>query len=59
VIQPDGKVMEMAYGIWNFQPHFLAPGAIVYVPFKSLPSDFSTLNQEIADLLRHKVNHNE
>ncbi|GMQ47933.1 capsule biosynthesis GfcC family protein [Vibrio sp. 10N] len=59
VIQPDGKVMEIAYGIWNFQPHFLAPGAIVYVPFKSLPSEFSSLNQDIADLLRHKVNHNE
>jgi hypothetical protein len=59
VIQPDGKVMEFAYGLWNFQPHFLAPGAIVYVPFKSLPSEFSSLNQDIVDLLRHKVNHNE
>lgn len=59
VIQPDGKVMEVAYGLWNFKPHFLAPGALIYVPFKSLPSEFSTLNQEITDLLRHKVNHNE
>ncbi|MGR5094937.1 capsule biosynthesis GfcC family protein [Vibrio maritimus] len=59
VIQPDGKVVEAHYGIWNFQPHFVAPGAIVYVPFKSLPSEFGSLNHDIVQLLRHKVKNNE
>ncbi|GAL24204.1 YjbG polysaccharide synthesis-related protein [Vibrio variabilis] len=59
VIQPDGKVLQANYGIWNFQPHFIAPGAIVYVPIKSLPSEFASLNQDIVQLLRHKVKTNE
>jgi hypothetical protein len=59
IIQPDGKVIIAQYGSWNFTPHFIAPGALVYVPIKSLPSEFETLNQDIVQLLRHKVNHNE
>lgn len=59
IIQPDGNVQQAYYGLWNFQPHFIAPGAIVYVPIKSLPSEFESLNQDITELLRHKVKNNE
>ncbi len=59
IIQPDGKVMEAQYGAWNFRPHFIAPGAIIYIPIKSLPSELETLNQDIVQLLRHKVINNE
>ncbi len=59
IIQPDGKVMEAQYGAWNFKPHFIAPGAIIYIPIKSLPSELETLNQLIVQLVRHKVINNE
>jgi TolA-binding protein len=59
IIQPDGKLMTSQYGNWNFEPHFLAPGATVYVPIKSLPSEFKALNQDVVQLLRHKVNNND
>lgn len=55
VIQPDGVVEEVNYGLWNFEPHFIAPGALVYVPLKSLPSEFESLNQDFVQLLRHRV----
>ncbi|MGF1747105.1 capsule biosynthesis GfcC family protein [Vibrio cionasavignyae] len=60
IIQPDGHIDTADYGNWNFKPHFLAPGALVLVPFDSLPSQYASLNQDIAQLLRHKViNNNE
>lgn len=59
IIQPDGKVMEAQYGAWNFEPHFIAPGAIIYIPIKSLPSELDSLNQDMVQLLRHKVINNE
>lgn len=60
VIQPDGHIDTATYGSWNFKPHFMAPGAMVFVPFESLPSAYASLNQDIAQLLRHKVmNNNE
>ena len=55
VIQPDGVVRTIQYAYWNEQPVYLAPGAIVFMAFYSLPSEYSTLNQDIVDLLRHKV----
>lgn len=55
VIQPDGLVQTIQYAYWNEQPVYLAPGAIVFMAFYSLPSEYSTLNQDIVDLLRHKV----
>ena len=55
-IQPDGTVQDISYAYWNEQPTYLAPGAIVFMPFESLPSQYSTLNQDIVELLRHKVN---
>ncbi|MGF1802142.1 capsule biosynthesis GfcC family protein [Vibrio gigantis] len=56
VIQPDGQVNEISYAYWNSKPTYFAPGAIIFVAFDSLPSEFSTLNQDIVELLRHKVN---
>ncbi|MEZ8313905.1 capsule biosynthesis GfcC family protein [Vibrio splendidus] len=55
VVQPDGLVQTIQYAYWNEQPVYLAPGAIVFMSFYSLPSEYSTLNQDIVDLLRHKV----
>ncbi|MEZ8239335.1 capsule biosynthesis GfcC family protein [Vibrio splendidus] len=55
VVQPDGVVQTIQYAYWNEQPVYLAPGAIVFMVFYSLPSEYSTLNQDIVDLLRHKV----
>ena len=55
VVQPDGVVQTIPYAYWNEQPVYLAPGAIVFMAFYSLPSEYSTLNQDIVDLLRHKV----
>ena len=56
VIQPDGYVDEISYAYWNSKQTYFAPGAILFIAFDSLPSEFSTLNQNIIELLRHKVN---
>ncbi|CDT24854.1 capsule biosynthesis GfcC family protein [Vibrio coralliirubri] len=56
VIQPDGQVNEISYAYWNSKPAYFAPGAVIFIAFDSLPSEFSTLNQDIVELLRHKVN---
>jgi len=56
VVQPDGHVDEITYAYWNRKQAYFAPGAILFIAFDSLPSEFSTLNQNIIELLRHKVN---
>lgn len=56
IIQPDGHVQVAPYAYWNQVPTYLAPGAMVFLGFDSLPSSHSTLNQDIVELLRHKVN---
>jgi hypothetical protein len=56
IIQPDGHVDEVSYAYWNRKQAYFAPGAIVFIAFDSLPSEFPTLNQNIIELLRHKVN---
>ncbi|MDK9762822.1 capsule biosynthesis GfcC family protein [Vibrio sp. D420a] len=56
VIQPDGHVDEVSYAYWNSKQAYFAPGAILFIAFDSLPSEFATLNQNIIELLRHKVN---
>ena len=55
VIQPDGLVQITEFTIWKNNPVYLAPGAVVYVPFASLSSEFSSLNQSIIQLLRNKA----
>lgn len=56
VIQPDGHVDEISYAYWNSGQAYFAPGAILFIAFDSLSSEFSNLNQNIIELLRHKVN---
>ncbi|GMM89483.1 capsule biosynthesis GfcC family protein [Vibrio fortis] len=56
VIQPDGHVDEISYAYWNSKQAYFAPGAILFIAFDSLPFEFATLNQNIIELLRHKVN---
>ncbi|WP_171734583.1 capsule biosynthesis GfcC family protein [Vibrio sp. 99-70-13A1] len=56
VIQPDGHVKKAPYAYWNNAPTYLAPGAMIFIGFSSLPSSHSSLNQDIAELLRNKVN---
>lgn len=56
IIQPDGHIVEAPYAYWNKQSIFLAPGSTIFIGFNSLPQHFSTLNIQIAQLLRHKVN---
>jgi len=56
VIQPDGHVDEISYAYWNSKQVYFAPGAILFIAFDSLPSELSSLNQNIIELLRHKVN---
>lgn len=55
VIQPDGLVQITEFTIWKNNPVYLAPGAVIFVPFSSLPSEFSSLNQSIIQLLRNKA----
>lgn len=55
-IQPDGKVFEVPYAYWNYTPSYFSPGTIIYIGFDSLPSEYATLNQDVVELLRHKVN---
>lgn len=56
VIQPNGYVDEISYAYWNSKQAYFAPGAILFIAFESLPSELSSLNQNIIELLRHKVN---
>ena len=56
VIQPDGHVKKAPYAYWNNSQTYLAPGAMIFIGFDSLPSSYSSLNQDIAELLRNKVN---
>ncbi|MGN2615648.1 capsule biosynthesis GfcC family protein [Aliivibrio fischeri] len=55
VIQPDGVVQTTEFSVWQNKPAYLAPGASVYIPLGGLPSDFSSLNTSIVQLLRNKA----
>lgn len=55
VIQPNGQQQKHHVAYWNKTPKTLAPGAIIFVPYQHLPSELSSLNQEISDLLQHRV----
>ncbi|WP_122033311.1 capsule biosynthesis GfcC family protein [Aliivibrio sp. EL58] len=55
VIQPDAFVQMTEFTLWKNNPVYLAPGAVVYVPFSSLPSESSSLNESIIQLLRNKA----
>ncbi len=55
VIQPDGTVEQHPIAYWNREHHDIAPGAIVYLGFSSLPKGFETLNEDIINLLRNRA----
>jgi Capsule biosynthesis GfcC C-terminal/Capsule biosynthesis GfcC, N-terminal len=55
VIQPDGTVEHHPIAYWNRDHHDIAPGAIVYLGFSSLPKGFETLNEDIINLLRNRA----
>lgn len=55
VIQPDGHLENHAVAYWNKAPNNVAPGGMVFVPFKGLPSALASLNQDIPSLLQHRV----
>ncbi|WP_245903462.1 capsule biosynthesis GfcC family protein [Photobacterium indicum] len=55
VIQPDGTVEQHPIAYWNRDHHDIAPGAIVYLGFSSLPDGFETLNEDIINLLRNRA----
>ncbi len=55
VIQPDGTVEQHPIAYWNRDHHDIAPGAVVYLGFSSLPKSFETLNEDIINLLRNRA----
>ncbi|CZF80157.1 hypothetical protein GCE9029_01890 [Grimontia celer] len=55
VVQPNGKLETHPVAYWNQVPKNVAPGAVIFVPFQSLPSELSSLNRDIPRLLQHRV----
>ncbi|MCW8328220.1 capsule biosynthesis GfcC family protein [Photobacterium sp. SDRW27] len=55
VIQPDGNVEQHPIAYWNHNHRDIAPGAIVYLGFSSLPSGYKDLNDAIINLLRNRA----
>ncbi|GLR76405.1 capsule biosynthesis GfcC family protein [Aliivibrio sifiae] len=55
VIQPNGEVQHTEFSVWQNNPVYLAPGAIVFIPFADLPAGYSSLNDSIVQLLRNKA----
>jgi len=55
VIQPDGKVEQHPIAYWNQNHLDIAPGAAIYLGFSSLPAEFSTINEDIVNLLRNRA----
>ena len=57
-ILPAGKSFILAKtGLWNWQRQDVPVGALLYVPFEQrvLPAEFEDLNQQIVELLQHRV----
>ncbi|USH03276.1 capsule biosynthesis GfcC family protein [Grimontia kaedaensis] len=55
VVQPNGELETHPVAYWNEVPKNVAPGAVIFVPFQGLPSEFSSLNRDIPRLLQHRV----
>lgn len=55
VIQPNGTEKTHSIAYWNRVHADLVPGSIVFVPFRRLPSEFSTLNSDIVSLLSSRM----
>lgn len=55
IIQPDQTLYRTKDMYWKGTPYFLAPGAVVFIGLKNLPTKFKNLNKEIAHLLTYRV----
>lgn len=57
-ILPAGQPALLAKtGLWNWQRQDIPAGALLYVPFEQrlLPSEFEQVNQQVIELLQHRV----
>lgn len=55
VIQPDGETEQHPVAYWNSEHKDIAPGAIIYVPFASLPDGAAFFNDKMIALLRNSA----
>ena len=50
---PIGIANKASNTNWNNTATFFAPGSTLFIGFETLPTQFTSLNQKIADLLRY------
>jgi hypothetical protein len=57
VIQASGQLDKVGVAYWNKQHYELMPGSQLFIPMADsmLPGDFRSLNQDIAELLVHRM----
>lgn len=55
VIQPDGVIETHSIAYWNRNHKDIAPGAAIYLGFSRLPSELSSFNANMIELLRNKA----
>lgn len=51
------QVIQAKIGLWNSQRQDVPAGAVLFVPFEQrvLPAEFENLNQQLIELLQHRV----
>ncbi|RVT46903.1 hypothetical protein EMM73_06880 [Rheinheimera sediminis] len=57
VIPAFGEFYIAKTGLWNKSYQEVSPGSLLFIPFEQrhLPSEFSDINEQIVELLLHKV----
>lgn len=57
VVQANGQLDKVGIAYWNRQHYELSPGSQLFIPMADamLPGSFRSLNQEIAQLLVHRM----
>ena len=55
VIQADRSIKYVQNLQWQAEPHFISPGALVYIGLENLPDDYRELNANIARLLANRL----
>ncbi|MEL4429130.1 capsule biosynthesis GfcC family protein [Shewanella mangrovisoli] len=55
IIQPDGNAIRQPIAYWNHQAQDIAPGAVLFVEFSALFDGYSTLNNNIIELLKNRA----
>ncbi len=55
IISPNGKIQQAPIAYWNWNPIRPVPGSVIYVPYASITSKFSSLNARVSELLTHRV----